>query len=255
MRRPSPVAVVWALHAATAAAIGVTHARVPAERLYNSRRGGLSRVLVFACYPTAAAAVATLPSGRGRLRWAALPLCATAALPGVVDEHHLDGRRRNLPAAAGVLLAAAATLPGPPAGPAEVPHRVARTVLATALAAVSAPWVLADLGIQTAGMRRPSPGEPGVDRVHLGHHEGLDGALLAWDALILSRRPQGRLHGWFLALMLTYGVAVAAQDAWLEQVVKRGWCDRRLPDVARPAPTRTWAVLLAAMPLARRLLT
>src|SRR3954447_140724 len=153
MRRPSPVAVVWVLHAATAAAIGVTHARVPPERLYNSRRGGLSRVLVFACYPTAAAAVATLPFRRGRGRWAALPPCATAAPPGVVHEHHLDGRRRNLPAAAGVLLAAAATLPGGASDP-SVSRR--RWVLALGLAEISAPWVLTDLGVQTSGMRQPS---------------------------------------------------------------------------------------------------
>ena len=119
---------------------------------------------------------------------------------------------------------------------------------------MSLPWLLAGAGVQTAGMAQPTPGEPGVDRIHLGHHEGLDGALLAWDALLLSRRRTGTVHSWYLALMLTYGVAVAAQDAWHEQAVKRGWTSRRIPDVVRPAASHAWAALLAATPLVRRLL-
>src|SRR5262245_1909195 len=99
---------VFALHTAVAAAIAVTQSRVPPERLYNTRRGGLSRAAVFGCFPTAIAAVATLPRSRGRLRLAALPLCATVAVPGVVDEQHLDARRRNVPGLAGVALAALA---------------------------------------------------------------------------------------------------------------------------------------------------
>src|SRR3954452_2642016 len=231
---------VFALHAAAASAIAVTHSRVPPERLYNSRRGGLSRAAVFGCFPTAVAAVATLPCSRGKLRLAALPLCATVAIPGVVDERELDVHLRNAPGLAGVALAALA--PPAPLEPRVRGSRL-RAAVAGALAAVSVPWLLAGAGVQTAGMAQPTPDEPGVDRVHLGHHEGLDGALLAWDALLLSRRRTGRLHGWYLALMLTYGTAVAAQDAWLEQVVKRGWTDRRLPDLVRPAPTPAWAAL------------
>jgi hypothetical protein len=242
---------VFALHAAAAAAIAVTHSRVPSERLYNSRRGGLSRAAVFGCFPTAVAALATLPRSRGKLRLAALPLCATVAIPGVVDEHDLDIHLRNAPGLAGVALAALA--PPAPLEP-RIPGSRVRPVVAAALAAVSVPWLLAGAGVQTAGMGQPSPDEPGVDRVHLGHHEGLDGALLAWDALLLSRRRTGTVHSWYLALMLTYGAAVAAQDAWLEQMVKRGWTQRRIPDVVRPRPTAAWAALLAATPVVRRLL-
>ena len=241
---------VFALHAAVAAAIAVTHSRVPADRLYNTRRGGLSRAAVFGCFPTAIAAVGTLPRSRGRLRLAALPLCATVALPGVVDEHHLDARPRNAPGLTGVALAALASSADAP--PLHRGRSRLRPALAIGLAVISAPWLLAGVGRQTAGMAQPTPGEPGVDRVHLGHHEGLDGALLAWDALLLSRRRTGTAHSWYLALMLTYGVAVAAQDAWLEQVVKRGWTRRRMPDVIRPSPTPAWAALLAATPVVRR---
>ncbi len=103
-------------------------------------------------------------------------------------------------------------------------------------------------------MAQPTPGEPGVDRVHLGHHEGLDGALLAWDALLLSRRRTGTVHSWYLALMLTYGVAVAAQDAWLEQVVKRGWTQPADPRRRQARPDARLGRAAAATPLVRRLL-
>ena len=236
---------MFALHAATAAAIGVTHSRVPAERLYNSRRGGLSRAAVFGCFPTAVAAVATLPSGRvagcaGRA--AAVrdrgrsPASSTSAtwtagrrnLPATRRRRRWPPRRRRRAAAAADARRSAAS---PRTGLATAPGRD-----------LGAHGCWPTPGIQTAGMAQPSPGEPGVDRVHLGHHEGLDGALLAWDALLLSRRRTGRLHGWYLALMLTYGVAVAAQDAWLEQVVKRGWT--RPADARRRRArlrTRAWA--------------
>jgi hypothetical protein len=245
---------VFAMHAAVAAAIAVTHSRVPAERLYHNRRGGLSRAAVFAGYPTGVAVVATLPLARGRRRWAALPLCASVAIPGVVDEHHLDARWRNVPALIGLALAVSAQ-------DAEVPpvrmrsRRPARIALAAGLGALSVPWLLAEMGLQTGGMRQPTPGDSRLDRVHLGHHEGLDGALLAWDALLLSRRRRGSLHGWLLGLMVAYGSAVAAGDAWLEQVVKRGLTERRLPDVIRPAANRGWALLLLATPAARRFFT
>ncbi|MGZ4481216.1 MAG: hypothetical protein ACXVY5_03335 [Gaiellales bacterium] len=243
---------MWALHAAVAAAIAVTHSRVPPERLYHSRRGGLSRAIVFLNFPTAVSAVAVLPFAcRRRLAAISAPLCAVAALPGVVDERRLDARSRNAPAALGVALALAAGDCGPPGRAARPGDRFALA----ALLALSAPWVLSDLGIQTARSARPTPGRPDVANVHLGHHEGLDGAVLAASALLLSRRPARLGHRLYLALMLSYGVAVAAQDAWLEQVVKRGWTRRRLPDVVRPAPTRWWAGLLAVTLLTAKIMS
>jgi hypothetical protein len=243
---------VVALHAAVAAAIWRTHAGTPPERLYNSRRGGLSRVVVFLNYPCAVTAVATLP--HARRRWAAAlaaPLCAVAALPGVVDERDLDAHLRNVPAAAGVALA---VLAGGRRLEREPGMDGRRLLAAAALVAVAAPWILAELGVQTAGMSAPTPDAPAIDRVHLGHHEGMDGTLLALGALLLARRRTPAWHRSLLALQLAYGAAVAAQDAWLEQVVKRGWARRRLPDVIRPGPTPAWGCLLACTPLLRRAL-
>ena len=63
--------------------------------------------------------------------------------------------------------------------------------------------------------------------VHLGDHHGTDGILLAWTALALSRTvptmpraPQDRAV-FYLCLMLVYGLALALEDFWHEQLVKR----------------------------------
>jgi hypothetical protein len=65
--------------------------------------------------------------------------------------------------------------------------------------------------------------------VHLGNHEGLDGWLLAATALGLRRAlPTMRATGLrsvlagYLAVLLVYGVMVAANDFCHEQLVKRG---------------------------------
>jgi hypothetical protein len=243
---------VWALHGAVGAAIAVTHSRTPPERLYNTRGGGLSRAGVFAAYPTAVTALGMLPAARRReLAPAAALLCATVAVPGVIDERELDLNRRHLPAIAGVALTALAQ-PRPGDGP--PPRSRLRRPLAVMLVAGSTPWLLALAGRQTRGMREPTPGEPGVDRVHLGHHEGLDGCVLALDALLLSRRGTGPLQRWLLALTLTYGCAVAIQDGWYEQVVKRGWARRRPQALGPPGLSRGWAAVMAGTVVAQRLL-
>ena len=38
----------------------------------------------------------------------------------------------------------------------------------------------------------------------------------------------------YLSLMIAYGVGNMANDAWYEQVVKRGWIDWRIPSVLQP---------------------
>ena len=44
--------------------------------------------------------------------------------------------------------------------------------------------------------------------------------------------------------MLAYGLFNVANDAWTEQVVKRSWAERRIPNVLEPNPTIGWGVLL-----------
>jgi hypothetical protein len=50
-------------------------------------------------------------------------------------------------------------------------------------------------------------------------------------------------------VLLVYGVMVAANDFWHEQLVKRGTTSRMLPDVITPGLTSGWAMLLAAAAL------
>jgi hypothetical protein len=92
-----------------------------------------------------------------------------------------------------------------------------------------------------------------VTAVHLGNHEGIDGVLLAATAFGL-RRPIRRMRptllrpltGAYLALIATYGLAVAADDFWIEPLQKRGMVEHGLPYVLKPGPRPAWAALLAA---------
>jgi hypothetical protein len=133
------------------------------------------------------------------------------------------------------------------------------------------PWLLADLGVYIGDLpilgalflsRQVTSGAAGP-AVHLGHHHGLDGVLLALAALALHSELAWIGTRWlrwtlgaYLALMLTYGLANAVQDCWLEQIVRRGWTAAAVPDVLWPTPTRAWAALLliaaSAWPLVLR---
>ncbi len=246
---------------------------------------GASRTLVFVNWPVALAAVALTAVAAGRLLGGPLPragriataaaalaavaLCATIGLPGVLDPNDLDARPANAPAAAGVLVALLLTLVAlrvRGAGRLEPFTRGDRLALAAVpvALAVSIPWILAGVGLSTGDVpvlddvyvsvaAAPDPGGPAVAAVHLGNHEGIDGILLAATAFGL-RRPLRRMRativraltGAYLALIATYGLAVAADDFWIEQLQKRGMVERGLPYVLKPGPRPAWAALLAA---------
>jgi hypothetical protein len=117
------------------------------------------------------------------------------------------------------------------------------------LAIVAVP-VLDDVYVSVAAP--PDPGDPAPATVHLGNHEGIDGILLAATAFGL-RRPLRRMRatavrrlmGAYLALIATYGMAIAADDFWTEQLQKRGMVEHGLPYVLKPGPRPAWAALLA----------
>jgi hypothetical protein len=246
---------------------------------------GAGRTLVFLDWPVALAAVALAVVAAERLLAGPLPpaaragtaaatlvsvvLCATIGLPGVLDPNDLDARPANVPGAAGVLLAllltlAALRLRG--AGRREPFTRGDRLALAAVpvVVALSVPWILAGVGVSTGDVpllddvyvsvaAPPAPGEAAVPAVHLGNHEGIDGVLLVATAFGL-RRPLRRmrptvlrpLSGAYLALIATYGAAVAADDFWIEQLQRRGMVEHGLPYVLKPGPRPAWVVLLAA---------
>ena len=138
-----------------------------------------------------------------------------------------------------------------------------RVVLGVGVIFVAVPWLLADLGISLDGVPvlgsiwqtgelRTQPGDPMLHpAVHHGHHHGMDGTLLLWSALLLSRtlpafrrRALGRVTAVLLSLMLVYGLAEIANDGWLEQIVKRGWTDWEIPDMTRPSVSLGWLAIL-----------
>ncbi len=45
--------------------------------------------------------------------------------------------------------------------------------------------------------------------------------------------------------MLAYGAVNAVQDAWLEQLVKRGWVGWEIPSALRPGFVPVWLAVLA----------
>jgi hypothetical protein len=282
--RPRPGLVealgVWVLFALVAVALFVTYARLPPASLYHVSGsgvvGGASRALVFGGYPFAfvAVAIAWIAAARirGRLAVAfaatASVLCATVGFPGVIDQGDLDARPVNALAGIGVLLTLVLTvwalLSGGPGDSAPFQRADwARVAAAVVIALAAAPWIWAELGfyvsdtpvlgsIFLAEQVKPSlGGEPSLHAVHLGHHHGMDGTLLALSALALSRVParmprkgEGTALAAYVSLMLAYGLANALQDDWNEQLVKRGTVDFKLPSMIRPAPSGAWAGIL-----------
>jgi hypothetical protein len=266
MRGREPL-VVFSLFGVVAVEIVVTYSRLPAEELYHvsgsGLDGGLGRAVVFLNFPVALVALAVIAlvferlAGRGTrvLAVVAAILCLPVFWPGVVRQSNLDVRWINVPAAIGVevafLLALAACRGGT-----RRPVRGDRVRLMLAvLALLAAPaWLAADLGFFLNGV--PLLGrvyETGPFYVHHGHHHGMDGVLLVWSALLLSRAlPDVRSRALrlataaYLALMLAYGFGNVANDFWIEQVVRRGWTHWQIPNVLEPRPTAAWGVILAA---------
>ena len=100
-------------------------------------------------------------------------------------------------------------------------------------------------------MRRVAPDSDGspIAAVHLGHHHGMDGTLVALSALLLSRprlRP-GRTGSVTIAcigLAFAYGIVNCVQDTWNEQLVKRGALDWKIPSAIYPKLAWIWLVIV-----------
>ena len=154
------------------------------------------------------------------------------------------------------------------------PRRVVGDTAAVALVAIlliaGIPWLFAHVGVYVGdvpGLRAifmsktiiPEAGHPHLHAVHLGNHEGLDGILIVATALALSRqlglmrptRLRTVLAG-YLAVAFCYGLGVAIQDGWHEQIVKRGWLHTQFPNVIRPGLTPAWGGLVVCAVLVHR---
>jgi len=190
-------------------------------------------------------------------------LCAT--IPWFVDQDDLDARWVNAIPAVGVLAALGLTVAAVRrAGTSFAPRRPwdgVRLGVAVVVILLSLPWITAEIGFHFPGDffmgEELAPEKDGtlIAAVHLGHHHGLDGALLALTALLLSRvRVEGRglkiavLS--YLGTMLAYGGVNFVQDLWHEQVVKRGWTDADIPSALLPGLRPVWLVVVALAVLA-----
>jgi hypothetical protein len=251
-------------------ALIVTYARLPLDRLYrvdeNGFWGALGRAVVLGNWPitlvASAVALIALDALPRRAWWVAGPalvLCALIAVPGVIHEKDLDFRPVNALPAIGVALVLGLTIAAARrAGTAFAPRRRRdswRIAAAVIVLLLSLPWVAAELGTTfpqgiflTTKLGRDSDGSL-IKAVHEGHHHGWDGALLVLTVLLLSRvrlrsrRLDRTLAAW-LGGLGAYGLVVATQDFWLEQVVKRGWADWQIPDAIRPSGSWIWLVTL-----------
>jgi hypothetical protein len=260
--------VTWASWAVMTLIVLITYTRVdPAETYHVSHEGiagGLSRSLTLSNFPIALVAIAlalVAVAALGRSAWwaaaPAIALCAT--IPWFVDQDDLDARWVNAIPATGVLIVACLTFAAARrAGVSLAPRRPWdgwRVAVAALVVLVSLPWISAELGFHFPGDLFMGE-EPGLEAdgssiaaVHLGHHHGTDGALLVLSALLLSRvTVEGRsLQLGFLAYlgtMLAYGGVNFVQDAWNEQLVKRGWTDASIPSALLPGLEPVWLVVV-----------
>ena len=274
------IAAVWLLYLAAAIVMLVTYSRLPARELYHvsgtGLSGGASRVLVFSNYPIALVAISVLALLWERLSTGAARTAAVAGVvlaaalfwPGVVDQANLDAKAVNALAGVGVLIAIVLTALDARGGTAwsgRQPGDRARLGVAAAALLVGLPWMAADLGLyldrvpvlgdvfQTSKLPTYiwSQSEKTLPSVHHGHHHGMDGVLLVLTALLLSRVVPAvrnrRLRigvGLYVALMVSYGIALIANDVWGEQIVKRDWTRWRIPNIIRPDVTIAWGLIL-----------
>jgi hypothetical protein len=262
--------VTWLLWGLLFVMMLITYSRLEGDELYRVSRGGfvggLSRVLVLVNFPIALVAIAlvlvameVLPRRAWSVGVPAIVLCIVTAVPGVVDDHDLDARPVNAVPAIGVALAigltVAAARRGPRATDRTLPLDRARWVAALVTGLISLPWLFADLGFYAPEwvfiMERPFTGSNGSTgpAVHLGHHHGFDGALLVITAILLSRvtyrsRRLTLANTLYVSLIFAYGAINFVQDAWNEQLVKRGWVDQEIPGALNPALEPIWLVIL-----------
>jgi hypothetical protein len=247
--------------------------------------GGASRALTYLNYPVAFIAIAmigfalahlysmwsTISSASkvalGTLTLVALGTSLIAAIPGVVNQSDLDARLVNAIPAVGVFLAAVLTV---------IALRLSastestpwggfdrfRAGISIILFILSLPWIFAYIGFYIGSIpilgnlfmsQQMIAGET-LAAVHLGAHHGMDGVLFFLAGLWLTRelfRIRPEWLRWslsaYLSLMVVYGLTIAAQDFWLEQVVKRGWTTVEIPNAVVPALTPIWGFIGVAV--------
>ena len=260
---------VGLLFAAVLVVTFVTYSRVAHSELYNVTLdglvGGLSRALWEVNFPDALVAVplSLLAVDVLGARWSriaaavAVAACIVVAVPGVIDQKHIEAKPVNAIPALGVALTLGLLVAAWPRLSATAVPRLrgdaGRAVLAVVLVIAAFPYWFAELGFYAPDpilADEPSPNED-IAAVHLGSHEGMDGTFVALAVLALSRLTPTfrgrRLAAWtssILAGLLAWGVANLVADDWLEQVWKRGWTSHKIPSLVRPQISLGWLAIL-----------
>jgi hypothetical protein len=259
------VAGAWLLAVLPLPAILATYSRLPASQLYDVSgtgvRAGLSRLFVELNFPDALIALAVLVAVAPWLPQRARPVsvlaaacCVVVAVPGVVRQSNLDARWINVVPAVGVGLAFACSVTARVPAARCVRGDRLRLVLAAVLVLAASEWIAAELGFFLDGVpvlgrifqtgRLVSFHDAPHHAVHHGVHHGLQGLLLVLTALLLTRLPIGRRRAALLALLFAYGLGNMLNDAWLEQIVERGWTGYAVPSVLEPAANWLWLAVL-----------
>jgi hypothetical protein len=260
----------WAIWLLVLVPVVATYGRLDPAELYHvsndGLEGGLSRAVVLLNFPIALVAIglalvalAALPPRAWWVGGPAIVLCAVVAWPGVVDQDDLDVRWVNAIPATGVVLVAGLTLTAAGRAGTSFAERLTldrvRLVIGVVALVISIPWLAAELGWYLPEgiwiMERPGREADGtvIAAVHLGHHHGLDGTLIALSALLLSRpRLRTGRHATvtrlYVSLAFAYGALNMTQDYWNEQLVKRGWLDWKIPSALEPRLEWVWLVIL-----------
>jgi len=257
---------VWVLWGIDIALVLVTYSRLSTDELYHVSNdglaGGLSRTAVLLDFPIALVAIAlvvvamaVLPRRAWWIAGPAIALSAVVAWPGIVEQADLDAKPVNVVPAAGVAIAlgltVAATRRVGAGFASRQPGDPVRLAVAVVTLLASLPWLAAEFGFFLQGgvfltepLYREKSGEV-LPAVHLGHHHGLDGALLLLSALLLSRmRPPkyGVAYTVLVGSMAAYGAINCVQDTWHEQLVKRGWLGWDIPSALVPRAHWIWLV-------------
>lgn len=278
--------LVWLLYALSLLVVVITYARIAPEDLYHvsndGLRGGLSRGLVHLNFPVAFVAIAitwlSLAVIRSRNQQHTSPWLLGAAvagtlfslvavIPGVVDQGDLDAKPINAIPVLGVAIALVLSVMAMrnPVPSADEPwlwtDRIGLALIAVGTF-VALPLIVADLGFfiddiplfNRIFIAREIPAGEIHPAVHPGHHHGLDGLLFIVTAVVLARPwrtlPAGPIRtglSAYLAFMMGYGIANLANDAWYEQLFKRGTTDYEIPSFTRPEITAEWGIVVIGM--------
>lgn len=268
---------VWTGVGITLLAVFVTAQRYPASELYHVSQDGIGgafgQALVVANYPMALVAIALIGVALARL-WSdstsqSRPILAAAALVGIalcaatafsVDQGGMDAKPINALPALGIAIALGLTglalRAGPVGGWRPWTRRDGLSLVAGIAGVLGGlPVIFAQAGIYVADvpglrsifMSRAVEDGQKVVYVHIGNHHGFAGVFMLLAGLLLAReliaareRAIRLVFGWYVSLLTIYGAANLVQDAWGEQIVKRGWTDHTIRNLIRPSLTLDW---------------